>query len=314
MWIINRAHTHGQIAFRGALFVGISAFTAWPAVSKAEPLQYTFCYASIDDGQHDYVVSNIVPVSNDNGIEQIKSEWISYLRTTNLKIAFSGFPGAMCYPYATKEEVAESNRTYEEKSNHRRVLYLNWSGTPPIPQGPIKTYTLRYEDGELAGHGYRNASINLDYRFLLCADEIQVAYGLDRNSLAHDDRYVVKMIAGRNFQYATPTSQPVVPQAVPINLRVTIAHQNMIKTVARLQDAAAGVSLGLGCFTGQTKRVGMLKALLGPAPTRTQVQAYLDSLILDGSTIDLDMPLTNPEFPAPPKASAARKPAARKHG
>lgn len=180
------------------------------------------------------------------------------------------------------------------------------------PRTSIKTYILRYEDGEAAGHGYRSASINLNYRFLLCADEIQVAYGLDRSSLTHDDRYVVKMIAGRNFEYATPTNQPEVPLALPIKLRVTLARQDLITTVARLQDANAGVSLGMGCFTGQTQRVGMLKALLGPTPTRTQIQNYLDSLVLaKGLGPSLDYPLTNAEFPAPPPP-AAKKPVARK--
>lgn len=195
------------------------------------------------------------------------------------------------------------------------VLSSCGNGSGP-PRAGIKTYNLHYEDGEQAGHGYRTASIKLNYRFLLCADEIQIAYGIDRNSLAHDDRYVVKMIAGRNFEYATPTSQPVVPQAVPINLRVVTSFN---KTVAPLRDANAGVSLGMGCFTGQTKRVGMLTALLGPAPTRTQIQTYLDTLALDkisyGSIApDLDFPLTNAEFPAPPKAPATPKPAARKRG
>jgi hypothetical protein len=254
--------------------------------------------------------SALFQVDDAKQMATILQSWKEYLKTQTFYVSNMGI---VCDNPLPKDS-AEFHRRYAEDSLHVRVLYSNWSPTPAIPQGPIKTYTLTYTDGERVGHGYASASINLNYRFLLCADEIQVAYGIDRSSLTHDDRYVVKMIAGRNFEYATPTSQPVVPQAVPINLRVTIAQQSAIKTVARLQDAAAGISLGMGCFTGQTKRVGMLKALLGPAPTRTQIQAYLDSLILASQSVgvvpDFDIPLTNPDYPAPPPV--AKKAVAKK--
>lgn len=313
--------THGNPLVATAKSARIGSFCALalglavlPDAARADPSGYSSCSAGLHDGMHEIMESALFEVDDDKQMGAILQSWEDYLRKQNFLVNKSQIYCTDPLP----KDIAEPRRRYAEDSLQKSVLYVGWSPTPQIPQGPIKTYTLRYEDGERAGHGYASASIKMNYRFLLCADEIQVAYGIDRNSLSHDDRYVVRMIAGRNFEYATPTSQPVVPQAVPINLRVTIAQQSAIKTVARLQDAATGVSLGMGCFTGQTKRVGMLKALLGPAPTRTQVQSYLNSLILAGSTIgvapDLDMPLTNAEFPAPPRASATRRPAARKRG
>ncbi len=113
----------------------------------------------------------------------------------------------------------------------------------------------------------------------------------------------------------TPAGQPVAPQAVPINLRVTLVNQNRVATAARLRDACAGAALGMGCFTGQTQRAGMLKTLPGPTPTRARIQADLDSLVPDksasGAAPDLPFPLTNADvrLPHPP---AAKRPAVKK--
>lgn len=200
--------------------------------------------------------------------------------------------------------------------NKRRV---DWVPSSVKPAGPLKTITLLYKDGEIAGYGYRSASIKLSYRFLLCADEIQIAYGLDRKSQEHSDQYIAR--SGK-IDYDTPSSEPAVPLALPINL--SIVRKITGTFVAKLRDANAGESLGMGCFTGQTRKIGTLAALLGAKPTKTQIQDYLNSLTLRGQDTDggarLDAPLTNPDEPAPPVAkpsgaklgAAPRKPAPRK--
>ncbi len=178
----------------------------------------------------------------------------------------------------------------------------------------MQSYNLSYKDGGQAGHGYDNASIRLNYRFLLCADEIQVAYGIDRKSLQHSDRYVVKPAGGGNLEYATPGSQPVAPSSVPLNLRVTRKNEAAVTTIGRLRDQVAGETLGMGCFTGQTQKIGFVKTLVGPQTTKPQIKAFLDSLILanasgTGTAPDLDFPLTNADYPAPPPPAKRAVPA-----
>jgi hypothetical protein len=174
----------------------------------------------------------------------------------------------------------------------------------------MQSYTLHYTDGAQAGHGYDSASIKLNYRFLLCADEIQVAYGIDRRSLSHSERYVVRPSDGGNFAYATPAAEPQAPSAVKLNLRITRRDQSAIATIGHLRDAAAGETLGMGCVTAQTATVGTAKVLVGPQPTRAQIKTFLDTLILanysgTGTAPDIDMPLTNAEFPVPPPVRKA---------
>ncbi|MBU6266378.1 MAG: hypothetical protein KGN34_02475 [Sphingomonadales bacterium] len=310
----------GRLSLAIAAAMGVAILSVDAAAQPAA--QYNFCSASAGFGsayspasarKYFYITGPIGPVDMQNGQDKaylaIEKEWREHVPTIPAETKLEYFS---CASFMT---LAQANEAIDRNSRVRpgmTVHSVDWQPSFVKPQGAIKSYTLHYEDGEQAGHGYRSAAIELRYRFLLCADEIQIAYALDRKSLVHDDRYVVRMTPGRNFEYATPTSQPAAPDSVPLSLRITRVNGAGV-TVAPFRDAIAGEALGMGCFTGQTKRVGMVNALLGPKPTRGQIQALLDTLILapvsSAVTAEIDRPLTNADYPPPAPATkrAVRK-------
>lgn len=246
---------------------------------------------------------------------------LSYPEREEIENQFKGFVESKSSNASTSYLVCSQQKSKDDANYYynsriggrRRVIsiYADWAPKPAIPIGAVQSIALLYKGGELARHGYRSASIKLNYRFLLCADEIQVAYGLDRKSQEHSEQYVAHPSGSGNFEYATPASEPPLPLALPINLSIvrkaTGAH------VAKLVDANAGESLGSGCVTGQTRKIGTAAALVGANPTRAQIQDYLNSLTLRGQDTDggatLDLPLTNPDIPVPASARTAPKPA-----
>jgi hypothetical protein len=187
-----------------------------------------------------------------------------------------------------------------------------------IPQSMIRTLTLDFEPGDGSGflharRGYRRASIKLNYRFLLCANEIQMAYALDRKSLEHSGEYVDRF-NGPNPNTMVPNSEPPVPMTVPLAVKIVRAVPGT-PYVATIRDETAGEALGMSCFTGQTARVGFVAKLIGPQATRPQIKAFIDTLRADEITpgASLGYALINPDVPAPPAAAPRpRAPAHRK--
>jgi hypothetical protein len=238
-------------------------------------------------------------------------EWSSYIRS-NIETQLDS---KACYSVSSE---AEGNQNIMRAATPRpdvRYSAVSWQPSFTTPQSSIRMLTLDFEPGDGSGsrrarRGYRSASIKLNYRFLLCANEIQVAYALDRKSLEHSQDYVDKFV-GINPNYITPPSEPPVPMTVPLELKVYI-KKTVWADVAMLRDGTAGEALGMGCFTGQTSKIGFVAKLIGPNATRPEIKRYLDLLDLVGMTTaaEIDTPLLNPAVPAPPAPRPAirRKP------
>lgn len=183
-------------------------------------------------------------------------------------------------------------------------------------QSAVDTLTLDFEPGDGSGflharRGYRSASIKLHYRFLACADEIQIAYSLDRKSLEHSDTYV-DGFNGFNPHYMTPTTEPAAPASVALALKINLKSPGQAY-VTTIRDQYAGEALGMGCFTGQTARVGFISALVGPNATRAKINAYLSLLTAGPVSVGASVgyPLYNasvPVPPTPPRAKTGAKP------
>lgn len=302
---VQSSRVVGYIKIASALVIGCGLTVAFPTAAYAQEMKYSYCMQNNNPGVY---FSDVFEVPSSTKLRDIVDAWLIHLKS-------SGFPAKfeaqLCGdPQVDKAAMERARHDHADRFYRDQIRYLAWQPFPPIPQGPIQSYNLAYTDGGQAGHGYDSASIKLNYRFLMCADEIQVAYGIDRRTLQHSDRYVVGHKGGFNFEYATPASQPQAPTSVPLNLRVTRKFQSSITTVGHLRDQTAGESLGMGCFTGQTQKIGLVKAMVGPQATKLQIKEYLDSLILAGATAngvvpDLDFPLTNADYPAPPPVRRA---------
>lgn len=225
------------------------------------------------------------------------------------------YPNAFCQVARTPEEAAVI--VSDAKKNGFQYV-ADWypSSVKAMPlQSAAHAIALDFEPGDGSGflhakRGYKRASIKLNYRFLLCANEIQVAYALDRKSLEHSQDYVDKFV-GTNPNVITPPGEPPVPMTVPIALKVYLKKPGS-PYVATLRDGTAGEALGMGCFTGQTSKIGLVAKLIGPKATRPEIKSYLDLLDLSGMTTsaEIDTPLLNPAVPAPP--APAPRPAVRR--
>ncbi len=288
------------------------------------------CAADTVVGRAIYEIKTRVFVVKGNDqatLDHATSEWESFVNQRGKSGRNGGLDGLTIFlggPYPRCIYTSEAGATsHIIGANDTTPDMIDWQPTdtaaaPGNAQSPIQSYNLTYQDGVQAGYGYDNASLKLNYRFLACADEIQVAYGIDRKSLEHSDRYVVRPIGHGNMEYATPASQPEAPASVELDMRVTRKYQSTITTVGHLRDKFAGETLGFGCFTGQTQRVGFIKTLVGPNATKPQIQEYLGSLILAGGTFqgigaDFDFPLTNAEFPNSSRAFKVRTYGAKSH-
>lgn len=315
--ISTRSILCGRLIAAVILGTGVSGL-ATAAHAQDKP-QFTVCYAGTsykgDNTPTWYVSDSIDTSSTDvNVYYGIRQEWANYVAKLNgpAKPTWSDCTGL--FTSASAQRWIAINVKPFVSTNHR----LEWQPASIKPQGPLLSYQLDYTDGARAGNGYDSAAINLDYRFLLCADEIQVAYGIDRRSLTHSERYVVRPTGNGNFEYVIPASQPQAPMSVPLNLRVTRKNESAITTIGHLRDQVAGESLGMGCFTGQTQKIGTVQSLVGAKPTRGQIQEFLNSLILAGATSstvpEFNFPLTNAGYPVPPAQPKRVTPARpRKH-
>jgi hypothetical protein len=169
-------------------------------------------------------------------------------------------------------------------------LVSDWRKSGPAD---TKTLSLRFKPA-FQRPGYKSAFIDLRYRFILCAGEVQVAYSLDRNSLKSTDAYLV----GEKGNL-TPVIDPAMPEApltVDLNAVVWLGG-TLYRSVLEFRDAIAGESLGMGCFDGQTRKVGTVKELFGSNVTPAQVKEYLAEMTLSAST--LPNVLTNPDLRSP---------------
>jgi hypothetical protein len=215
--------------------------------------------------------------------------------------------GADCNSYDSKEEAVRVNGWLKDRLSKFKY-FPDWRPSSAASQSTAQVLTLDFEPGDGSGflharRGYRHASIKLNYRFLLCANEIQMAYALDRKSLEHSQDYVARF-NGLNPNTMVPNSEPPIPMTVPLAVKIVQAVPGT-PYVATIRDGTAGEALGMGCFTGQTARVGFVAKLIGPQATRPQIKAYIDTLRADEITpgASLGFALINPDVPAPPAPS-----------
>jgi hypothetical protein len=171
-------------------------------------------------------------------------------------------------------------------------LDRNWRSSSPATD--IKTLSLLFKPPSQTS-GYNLAYIDLRYRFIVCAGEVQVAYSLDRKSLRSQGAYLVVGRAAPENILNPPL--PDAPMTVDLNATVRLGSGARDIAVFEFRDAIAGESLGMGCFDGQTRKVGTVKELFGANVTPPQVKFYLDQMRLTAKT--LPMVLTNPALRSP---------------
>jgi hypothetical protein len=301
-----------NISFWSALatFIVVSATTSITSAAHAQEGRtgWAVCHAKTVNG---YVSSKVIKLEKGMGdLPNLENEW---KRFTSEK--------ASCTLDNSENDAnfrEQADRSNEARTGNRIELLGDWQPSFIVPQSNTHTLTLDFEPGDGSGfrqvrRGYKRASIKLNYRFLLCANEIQVAYALDRKSLEHSQDYVDRF-NGLNPNTMVPNREPPVPMTVPLAVKIVRAVPGT-PYVATIRDGTAGEALGMSCFTGQTARVGFVAKLIGPQATRPQIKAYIDLLRADDITpgASLGYALINPAVPAPPTpAPRPRAPVRRK--
>lgn len=152
--------------------------------------------------------------------------------------------------------------------------------------------------------GYGNASIDLAYRFMVCAGEIHFAYSLDRQSLTHSDRYFIRPDdITRSDDVVVPDSEPPAPLTFPLDAEIWDIRSQRLDVPVK--DAIAGEALGMGCFTGQSKKLTTVTEILGPGATPEAAKAFIEGLRIK-VIADIPFALTHPQ-PIDLAARAARE-------
>ena len=307
--MIRAQEIFSNISLRSGLatFIIVSAITSITSAAHAQDGRagWAVCHAKTVNG---YVSSKVIKLEKGKeDLPNLENEWKKFTSQQ-----------ASCNFDNSENDAKfreQADRSNEARTGNRIELLGDWQPSFIVPQSNNRTLTLDFEPGDGTGflharRGYKRASIKLNYRFLLCANEIQVAYALDRKSLEHSQDYVDKFV-GINPNFITPPSEPPVPITVPLVLKVYLKKPGS-PYVATLHDGTAGEALGVGCFTGQTSKIGLVANLIGPKATRPEIKSYLDLLDLSGMTTaaEIDTPLLNPAVPAPP--AAPRPPVRRK--
>ena len=140
----------------------------------------------------------------------------------------------------------------------------------PLPpkDAAIRTAYLQFATRSGSNEDYYpSAQIEMKYKALACAGDVQIAYHLDRQSVT---------VGGSRPEGV------VAPTTVAIDVDVFAGNRNGAR-VGQFKDAIAGEALGMGCFSGQTKTIGRLRDLLpsGYDVSNPQsVRQWLDLLVI----------------------------------
>lgn len=141
------------------------------------------------------------------------------------------------------------------------------ASVPAAASSAVKTATLQFRPATTE-NGYTQAQMELRYRFIVCGGEVHLAYSLVPNSVRTSTQYRV------DGSVVVPSESTPSLSSVALQGR---AFRNGL-TLASFSDPYAGQSLGMGCFDGQTQRIGSLKELVPGDPNQQQVASYLNGI------------------------------------
>jgi hypothetical protein len=132
----------------------------------------------------------------------------------------------------------------------------------------IKRAKVNFRPPRQGESGYAGATFNVDYVLIPCFGELHLAYSVVPNSVRGGTGY---WLGDRVYDVEPP---PAAVTSVKLTGTVTIGPVQ----IGRFGDGFAAQSLGFGCFSGQTKKVALLKDHLPPNASKEQVQAFIDKL------------------------------------
>lgn len=162
-----------------------------------------------------------------------------------------------------------------------QVSVVNWTPKDPAKESGSavrrKTVFFRGPNPSLKENGYSGVTFDIEYKFLVCDQEVHIAYSILDDSVESEG-------GNPSYWFGPPGNIQVYKPKVPfpkinsLPLKIVIwKGEAYSSALARLSDVQASKALALTCFAGQTQKVAMLKDHV-PKPTPETLTAFLNSL------------------------------------
>jgi len=152
-------------------------------------------------------------------------------------------------------------------------LPAGWAETPVPTESEDaqvrKTAIVNFQAPQRGESGYAGVTFKVEYMLIGCFGELHLAYSVVPNSVRSSNGSY--WLDDRVYQVQPPSTTI---NAVTLNGTVTLGPVQ----IGRFGDNFAAQALGFGCFSGQTKKIAMLKDHLPPNPSKAQTQAFIDKL------------------------------------
>lgn len=120
--------------------------------------------------------------------------------------------------------------------------------------------------------GFTLAEAEVEYAFIPCAGELHIAYSVVPGSV----RLRSNLYQFRGKRHDVDVKPPQL-SAVSIHFKVSSGVTDYIE----FDDAYAAEALGFGCFSGQTRKVGLLSKIIGPKATQQQIDEWANQVTVD---------------------------------
>ena len=263
---------------------------------REDPDRYTFCYLPYGKNSEIYeiYVSDIFygkqyPAGG-SGIIQFfnytKSNYVSEYRP--VQASCNRYENAEDAEDARDKILAESAASVVRVPENFVTEWKRYDGGT-TDESKLRTTFLRFAEPGRNLNGYHTASVNIKYQFIACMGEVHLAYGIDPGSVEVHRAYAF------NGDRVDSSAAPV-PMISSTGMIVSVFQKGDggERKIGTVMDPNAGRALGYGCFTGQTRKVGMVRDFIQGQLSRRAVNAYLNETLSIGlGAVDPWRPLVN---------------------
>lgn len=162
-----------------------------------------------------------------------------------------------------------------------QVSVVNWTPKDPAKETGSavrrKAVFFRGPNPSLKENGYSGVTFDIEYKFLVCDQEVHIAYSILDDSVKSKDENPSYWFGppGKILVYKPKVAFQKI-NSLPLKFSVWIGQQHY-SPLARLSDVQASKALALTCFAGQTQKIAMLKDHV-PKPTPAAITAFLNNL------------------------------------
>jgi hypothetical protein len=120
------------------------------------------------------------------------------------------------------------------------------------------------------GDGYPTAQTTVAFRYIVCDGEIHIAYSLNPGAVTAGQSY---RLAGKAYPAAGAPPQPS-------TIRFAGTVYSGGKVIGSFGDGLAAQALGMGCFSGQTRKIAKVSDHFAKPPTEAEIASLFNTFRL----------------------------------